>query len=299
MKIISVFLILLSLLLLAGCNMPDNDNPGTAYLSGDSSPQAWIDAPLNESYLSLAPYTIVYHISDQVSVAVGELSINGRVVASLPNPNPSKKLATLKVLWDPPAPGEYLLSVRAQGADGAWGSEAQSVVYIGDGSATPTLLETPTPTPTPTPTLTPTPEIATGFSNFSASPGAVHYGNCSPNQVSVSAIAVDPAGITTVVLFYRMRDNNGQVTEWSNTNMNPGSNDQYSKTINLNSFDSPHTSGTLDIQLVIQNKNSDLLRSEVYSQVGITGCFQPLFELESTKPSLIPLFPTSTPIIIK
>ncbi|MBI9049190.1 MAG: hypothetical protein JEZ00_07215 [Anaerolineaceae bacterium] len=288
-------LIMILSILFTSCSMPGKTAPGQAYLVGDSQPQAWMDAPLNESYIPLAPYEIVYHISGQEGIAQGELSIDNLVVESLPNPDASKKLATLKYLWNPPDPGTYLLSVRAQGTDGAWGSEAQSVVYIGESTATPTSVETPTPTPT----HTPTPEIVAGFSNFNASPGAVHYGNCTPNQVSVSAHAIDPAGITTVVLFYRMRDENGQFTDWQNTAMNTAGNDQFSKTVNLNSFSSPYASGILDIQLVIQNKNGDFERSDVYSQVSITGCLQPLFKLESTRPSLIPLFPTSTPIIIK
>ena len=122
----------LFVLLISSCGSPVQEETDQAFIIGDSQPQAWIDAPLNESYLPLDPYEIVYHISDQESIAKGELSINDQVVESAPNPDPSKKLATLKYLWTPTEPGTYLLSVRAQGTDGTWGPEAQSVVYIGE-----------------------------------------------------------------------------------------------------------------------------------------------------------------------
>jgi len=118
-------------LLLSGCGPSSPEESAQTFIFGDSQPQAWIDAPLNESYLPLEPYEIVYHISDQESIARGELSINGQVVDSPANPNTSKKLATLKYFWTPTEPGTYLLCVRAQGTDGTWGPEAQSVVYIG------------------------------------------------------------------------------------------------------------------------------------------------------------------------
>ncbi len=122
----------LFLLLCSGCNPAGQTEPDRAYTVGDFQPQAWVDAPLNESYLPLDPYEIVYHISGQEGIVKGELSINNQVVESSPNPDTSKKLATLKYLWNPTEPGTYLLSVRAQGSDGIWGPEAQSVVYIGE-----------------------------------------------------------------------------------------------------------------------------------------------------------------------
>ena len=122
-------------LLFSSCSPPGQVKSDQAYIVGDAQPQAWIDAPLNESYLPLDPYEIVYHISDQESIAKGELSINDQVVETLSNPDTSKKLATLKYLWNPTEPGTYLLSVRAQDTDGRWGPEAQAVVYIGEVTA--------------------------------------------------------------------------------------------------------------------------------------------------------------------
>ena len=132
MKKYIVLSLILLVLLLSGCGPSGQEETDQAYIFGNSQPQAWMDAPLNERYLPLDPYEIVYHISGQEGIAKGELSINNQVVESQSNPDSSKKLATLKYLWNPTEPGTYLLSVRAQGTDGTWGSDFQSVVYIGE-----------------------------------------------------------------------------------------------------------------------------------------------------------------------
>ena len=136
MKKYIVLTFILIVMLLSGCGPSGQEETDQAYIVGDSQPQAWIDAPLNESYLPLDPYEIVFHISGQEGIAQGELSINNQVVESLPNSDSSKKLATLKYLWNPTEPGTYLLSVRAQDIAGSWGPEAQSVVYIDEETAT-------------------------------------------------------------------------------------------------------------------------------------------------------------------
>jgi hypothetical protein len=135
MKKTSVLALTLFVLLLSSCGPTGQVETDQDFTFGDSQPQAWIDAPLNESYLPLEQYEIVFHISGQDSIALGELSINNQVVESQPNPDSSKKLATLKYLWNPTEPGTYLLSVRAQDTDGTWGPEAQAVVYIAETAA--------------------------------------------------------------------------------------------------------------------------------------------------------------------
>lgn len=281
----------------SACNMPVPSQQSNLLSSANSSPQAWIDAPLNESHLELAPYEIVFHITDGQSALQGELSINDQVIANAANPDPAQKLATFKYTWSPDTPGKYILAVRAQGAGDVWGNKSYAVVYIGEPS--PTVTITPEATETPSPTATYTPTQIAGFSGFTASPNAVHFGSCTPNQVTIHAQAYDPSGIATVVLFYRMRDDSGQSTQWINTTMNPEANNGYGKTLNLSSFSSPYQSGSLDIQLVIQNQNEEMVRSQVYSQVGISACQFPLGEIKITPMSIIPMFKTNTPIIVK
>ncbi|MBN2677205.1 MAG: hypothetical protein JXR32_03960 [Anaerolineaceae bacterium] len=305
----TLFISLFLILILASCNLPQPKSPGEAYLIANSEPQAWIDAPLNESHLPLAPYEVVYHITDQEGVALGELSINDQVVASLPNPNPSKKLGTLKFLWDPAAPDRYLLSVRCQNTNGVWGPAAESVVFIGEKTTTPNPILTPTMllTPTYTPTIAPTSTPYAGFSNFSAAPSSVFYGNCTPNQVSVNVQAVDPAGITTVVLFYRLRGENGNATEWLNVAMNPQGADQFNKTVDIKYLARQtgftQQKGILEIQLVIQNTQTEMTRSQVYADVAVHPCGLdvPVLPRITVMPGItvVPLLPTKTPIIIK
>ena len=278
--------------LFSSCNMPGEEKYEEVSQT-NLKPSAWIDAPLNESYLPFAPVEIVVHATDQQAVLLAEISIDDIVLTTLDNPEPSSNLATMKYMWTPESTGKHIIAVRGQGADEEWSGYNYAVVYIAGetSTTTPTSEITTTPTPNPTPYA--------GFSNFAVSPSSVHYGSCTPNQVSVSANAVDSVGITTVTLFYRMRDENGNTTDWSNIAMNTGGNNHYSRTIDLASFNSSYSNGTLDIQLVIQNTNGELTRSDVYAQVGISSCLTPLFELEGSNLQIIPLIPTNTPIIVK
>ena len=100
-----LLIILCGALVLAGCNPPQSGPQEVADLGLGGEPQAWIDAPLNESRLPLARYEIVFHITDAHQVTAGELRINDRVVATMNNPDPADKLVTLTYLWDPEAPG--------------------------------------------------------------------------------------------------------------------------------------------------------------------------------------------------
>jgi len=139
-------------LLLAGCG-------GWAPASG---PQAWIDSPQHNSTHALAPMDIVLHAADPGGVAAVELSVDGEVLSRRPPDDSSAPLVTHHVEWDPQAPGEYVLTARAQNHAGAWSTVATSNVTL-TGPLTrpvePTARATPTWTPTVllTPTWTPTP----------------------------------------------------------------------------------------------------------------------------------------------
>jgi hypothetical protein len=288
MKKIFLFVIIFAALVLAGCN--PTKSPEDAYVGMGGEPQAWIDAPLNESRLPLANYEIVFHITDSQQVMTGELSINGQVMVSLTNPDPADKLVTLKYLWSPTAPGEYTLQARAQNGEGVWGPMTESLVFISEPTGTPTLTLTPTitvlptetltptPTATPTATETPTPQPTAGFANINISPDLVYYGYCSPYQVVVSVEATDPAGITAVVIFYRLKDENGNTTEWFSSAMDPQGGAYYSETINVNilaaetGFEESFGTFTLEVQLVIQNSLGQMTNSSVYGDVVVEYC---------------------------
>ena len=289
MKKIILFTILFAALMLAGCNQTQSKLLEVAYLAPGGDPQAWIDAPLNESRLPFAPYEIVFHITDSQQVIIGELRINDQVISSMPNPDPADKLVTLKYLWDPESPGRYVLGVRAQNGEGTWGPVSESVVYISKPTATrPAETVTPTLEPTPPETITPTltftesatPTLAptAGFSSITISPDLVYYGVCSPDEVLVSATAADPAGITAVVLFYRLRDENGNVSGWLNSAMDPQGGANYAETLNMNTladqtgFGASFGAFTLEVQLVIQNSAGEMTSSPVYRDVVVEYC---------------------------
>jgi hypothetical protein len=138
-------------LALAGCSQAKVDLPAPA------DPVAWVDAPLDGMLLPLAPYEIVFHITDDSPMRMGEVTINGNVLAQI-EASSGGNLVTLRYLWTPSANGRYTIQVRGQNQDGAWSAPAQVQVEVGEPTPTitPTLTSTPTTTATATLTLTPT-----------------------------------------------------------------------------------------------------------------------------------------------
>lgn len=124
MKRITLLLVLM--ILLAGCTA----TPVAPEIKSDG-PRVWLDAPLNNSALPLAPLEIVSHSSDPLRVTQVELSVNGSVLRTDPNPDAAKSLVTTRQQWSPPAPGNYTLLVRAMNSASVWSEYAQSLVVIG------------------------------------------------------------------------------------------------------------------------------------------------------------------------
>ncbi len=199
------------------------------------SPQAWIDAPLDGARLPLAPYEIVFHITDDSLVTNGELSINGSIISVMPNPAGETNLATLRYLWSPSEPGVYTLQVRAQGNNGIWGDYTRVVVEIGEPTPTltftPVFTETPTATftPTATATLTPT-NTPTATATRRPGPDAITFVNVHPNtsqiywrantcgrkEVDYYVTIPSSSKASQVTLYYRLvdRENKSNVTPW-------------------------------------------------------------------------------------
>jgi len=300
------------LALSAGCIRPVAKLPVRALLLGTPGPHAWIDAPLNGMHLPLAPYEVVFHVTDDTGVVTGELAVNGQVLASLPNPDPSQKLATLRQVWSPAEPGEYTLLARGQNTAGAWGESVPVIVTVGD--LTPTLSPTPTPTPatttptlTTTPTITPTPTAtpspAAGFGPPALSSTGFYYGvaSCDPMQVTLRVRVTDPRGVKVVVFFERLKDKaSGDTTGWSDgESMNPLGDGQFQFTLKGN--DVGPSSGFAEAyvlyQFVAQLKDGSSLRSPVYSDLTLGQCGWIILPIEILP---LPLFPTTpAPPIIK
>lgn len=121
-------------------------------------PLAWIDAPLSGETLSLEPYEVVSHANSSQGVTSFELSVNGQFYSSdeVPADQYGQPLTHIRQNWEPPAPGTYLLSVRALDTEGSFGPAAEVEVSVGDVEVEEpeeTLLSTPAEESTPTPTI--------------------------------------------------------------------------------------------------------------------------------------------------
>ncbi len=308
--------VLLICLLLAACHMPQAES---------NLPQAWIDAPLDGSVLPLAPYEIIFHATAPGAPAAVELSINGQLVSSPAGESDGSdsSLAVVRYEWKPQEPGRYTLSVRTRDAKGNWSNPDIHVVTIGGPTVTPTPTLTPTATPTMeitvtasptftptftptltyTPTGTPTANIPAGFSNRGLSTNTVSRGRCNPWQVTIQVDAQHPAGIKVVVLFFRLENTQtGELSPWNDGLSMNISNGHYVRTLSgdqlgaLASF----TQARVHYQFVLQPKQGEYVRSEVYSDLYLTPCggggITPLVPLV---PGDIFIIPTLTPEIVK
>lgn len=98
--------------------------------------QVWIDAPLPNANLPLAPYKIIFHGANLSSISEFEVTINSNVLGTVPaNPapadDPSKKVFFYgEYIWNPSETGMYVISVRAKDGEGEYGADAELKVTI-------------------------------------------------------------------------------------------------------------------------------------------------------------------------
>lgn len=260
------------LVMLTGCGEK------AAVVSSGIGPQSWIDAPLDGMQIPLAPYEVVFHITDDQAVSSGELSINDSIVATLDNPKPGSNLATLRYIWNPPSPGVYTLRTRAQSEAKAWGDYSQVVVLVGE----PTTTSTPTPvdTPTITPTITSTPTITpTATATRRPGPDKITFVNPHPNtnqiyfrgsgcgrkEVDFYVTIPAAAKASQVTVYYRLvdRTNSGHFSGW------------YSKAMYL-------ASGTGEEWLASVNPEAEISGSAGYPEAIVEFYFSAVNSLNST-----------------
>jgi len=133
-------MIVLIVLLAAACTPQGVPSP--------SALSAWIDAPLDDSTIPLAPYQIVAHGSDPVQITLLEITVNGELLSRIENPSPGHLLLTAKADWNPPAPGVYTIQARGKNSAGDWSSYARAQVTVQDDFQSLEVLELqPTGTP--------------------------------------------------------------------------------------------------------------------------------------------------------
>ena len=280
----------LVLFVLAGCNYPLASPAGT--------PEAWIDSPLNGVSLPLGPVKVVWHAAALGGVALVEFGVNGSPVEVVPPSAAGGAFVMGEQGWVPAAAGTYVLHVRAQGQNGAWGAvRTAQVIVLGEQppepGPSPTSTTTPENTPTSTATATatatlavtttPTPAAQASIERIRISTDRVSYeggGGCAPMEVSIVVRAVDPAGIEAVVLFYRIRNkDSGEATEFFSRAMNSQGGDLFSIAINPAEDIISHVgfpgSGEawLQYQAVLQNvRGETITRTTTLSDITVVGC---------------------------
>lgn len=291
------------LLALSACNVPLARQAAPVALGG-GGPETWIDAPLDKMHLPLAPYEVVFHGSSEAAITQMELQINDQPAALPPRSEASQNLVTMKFVWVPVAPGEYVLRARSQEAGGAWSNEAQVTVWVGEGTPTPT--ETPTPltiTPTRTPTSTPTLPSA-GELSFSPriSGQEMYYGGCSPASIDFE-VTVAGANIDSVVLFLKLNDQSGAgTTGWmAYDSMRSVGDGAYQISVRADSIEGHDTylSAWVSYQFVATLRGTVVGRSPSMSDVVLGACGAPPPVLPFIRPPSIFIVPSITPQIIK
>ncbi len=261
---------------------------------------SWIDAPLDGMKLPLAPYKIVFHITDSAAVTAGELSINGSVIALLTNPQPGTNLAALSYDWTPEKAGTYTIQTRAQGEAGAWGSYAQVVVEVGEPTPTVTPTDmytpthtltptlTPTATPTPTPTRTPTKTPLPGpapitFTNVRVNTSQIYVfmNGCGRKEVDLYVTVPAASKVQGITATYRLVDRTdaSHVSAWVTESLYLAQAGGNEWVVSVNpGGDIPGGSlflfANLEYKFTATNANGSK-QSDVYSNVNVDACRTP------------------------
>lgn len=308
MKTLHMLTLCLLTVSLVACNLPASRQLEQVSL-GSAGPQTWVDAPLDQMHLPLAPYEVVFHASDTSAITQVELLINDQGVM-VPLSEAGQNLVTLKYLWSPPAAGEYVLRARSQNAGGAWSDEAVVTVWVGEltptATATPVITVSPTPTATLIATVTPSPtatQVAPAAEmtfTHSVSANEFHYGRCNPASIDIF-VTVNSENVDSVVLFVKLNDQAGSgTTGWISYNaMKPMGNGTYKITVSSSSIEgyNNYQSAWMVYQFVATQKNVVAGRSESFQDVVLTACnVSPLLPPVRLIPTIVP---SNTPPIIK
>jgi hypothetical protein len=201
---------------------------GSQPTAANLAPEASFASPAAGASLPLGKVSVVVQATGTGGVARIELQVNGLVVTTAENPDPSQTYYVLVYDWQPQAGGEYSLQARAQSKSGVWGalSSLQLSVTASEPTAAPVedLEPTPTQEPTPTPTdviganetaaatLAPTQEpTSSGVTVSLQVYGTRLYvadTNCEPQTIFIMATASDPGRVAAVYIAFRVNDPN-------------------------------------------------------------------------------------------
>lgn len=284
-------IIVIIILALAGlsCAIPGQTAPTVAVIT--SQAQAAIDMPKDGDVIPLAPYEIVYHGSDMTEVTQVELAINSVPVTIQSNPAPGTGFVLLRYIWTPAAAGQYIIQTRAQNQKGEWGPYSYITVTVEAGDIPPTTEPTteivipPTPTATATNTAISTVMLPTvnstpgGVFTISKSSDKFYYGadSCGPTSVNFTVNVNNPKGIRYVFIFVRLDDKaSSGLTNWDDgKHMTATGSGNY--TVTIKSMEdiptySSYPEAWLGYQIIIQQPDGELVRSNVYYDITLAKC---------------------------
>ena len=316
MKTNRTILLLFIIVCLTGCTSRPTSRQAFT-LPGSDAPEAWIDAPLPDMHIPLAPYEFVAHGTDENGIGQLEWLLNGASLGTTDADNPAAKLATFRLTWTPPEPGTYTLQVRAKNGTGAWSGYDEAVFIVGEPTATitptttvtptPVITDTPTPTgistltPTPTSTITPTGTATPAQIGFSSglSTDQFFYGSCEPNRVDVSLQLSNTSSVKHVELYLRLLDkNSSESTNWDSYSvMSDKGNGLYRTTVKSSVIPGAERFKSMVVlyQFIVIGTNGKVIaRSDSYSDLSLTDC-------NDFVPGIVPrvITPTKTYFIIK
>jgi hypothetical protein len=313
-KILRYLLFFTLISVLVGCNSKQAVRQ-TINIPGFDTTQAWIDAPLPEMHIPLAPYEFVAHGTDQGGVSQLEWILDGASLGIVDAKNSADKLATFMYLWTPPHSGTYTLQVRAKSNANKWSELDEAVFFVGDITPTVTLIPSDTPTPvisdtptlvisdtptltatkTPTGTKTPTPIPSEITYIPGLSTNQFYFGSCQPNQVDVTAQLSNMIGVNHVELFVRLLDNNSSdSTSWDSYGvMSDTGNGLYRialKSSNITGANRFSSSVVLYQFIAVGAKGKVISRSPSYNDLSLNTCRGIIIipRLQTDIPTLIP-----------
>ena len=199
-------MLLILILFTSGC-------AGGSAPSLDSSAQAWVEYPYEDSILPMGEVMLVVYATDPAGISYIHIKVNGQSLpayAATPmTTDGSSRLVRIDYPWYPPAEGEYLVEAAGVNDAGATGGSSSTrfciVTCTPSATSTPAPGTTPSPAPgdtstplpfitlpsntteTPSPTITTTPETSADVTvEFFADPPYVNAGNCSTMHWEVS-----------------------------------------------------------------------------------------------------------------
>jgi hypothetical protein len=191
--------------------------------SGDGSVggvEVGITSPAQGAIFPMGPVEIAYYATSVDGIASVELSVNGEVLSTNTNPDPSQQVVALKYSWDPAASGSHTIRVRALDANGNWSNYAVSTVTVESSSPAqqddqptqPAQLD-----PTDTPAATATPEFMTVY-NVTHNQDIFYWGGgaCGSKEITIEADITHPEDAYAGMIFFRFWDKEGGgLSSWS------------------------------------------------------------------------------------